>query len=841
MRQIHTILEASAKSALTLLQNPGTGFYIPAYQRPYSWARRHVRRLVDDISHGIDALLHKADAFTFIGTVITVNDQSHTSIEPIDKPNTPASVMTIIDGQQRLTTLLLLFTSLHRLIVDVSIRQPSESSRDIDDPKLIVEQDAQSWLLKHRQSTLPQLMRTLQEDQHTGDDDYRWYPSLIRAYVDCWSPYRVSALYESDIAAFLHEYCAHARVQTTGSFKPSKTVVSTRYDQISERLEDHLESSDAESEFPSVRELIESANLGNSLFNEPVPPAVAQALADRSQSTLRRLFKLLIFARFALHHVAITVVTSQSEDDAFDMFESLNTTGTPLTAFETFRPRVIKEEGYKEYKTSTAARYMGRIEKYLKKHSNRDQRTRTNEFLTAFALAETAYKMPRQLSAQRYYLRQRFEELDTSDAKLSFIRHMADSVALIQHTWNPKTRPKSGPTLPQLGELSSTAKMCLEVLRDAKHNIVMSPLIRILNVATSRSVEKSLGQSSEQPGLDLASMEEAIKAITAFFALWRGAHGTTQNIDSKYRTLMAGRNSQDEGAERELLGLARSQCQDNDTSDLLVGRLKDFLAEELHEADLNHKEMWIRRAARVPTYIRSRPLARLLLLAGLHDTVPDPDAPGLLLPAKDGVLDLLNYEGWTNEKNLTVEHIAPQHSTGRARWHASLDQENVHHVGNLVLVSRSINSTLSDRSWEEKRAIYRVIAARSKVEAQQRLKQARSEGISFEFELPKVYVPVTASLATVKGPWDATMVQRRSECLLGLAWDRLAPWLGIEDGDQACESFTESAKPKSIAGLWQVALPDNTVVGTYDTRHKAWHAKNKRPGSTMISPTKGTV
>ena len=46
-----------------------------------------------------------------------------------------------------------------------------------------------------------------------------------------------------------------------------------------------------------------------------------------------------------MNRVQVVVVSASKEEYAFDMFESLNTTGEPLTAFETFRPRVIEIEG----------------------------------------------------------------------------------------------------------------------------------------------------------------------------------------------------------------------------------------------------------------------------------------------------------------------------------------------------------------------------------------------------------------------------------------------------------------------------------------------------------------
>ena len=52
-----------------------------------------------------------------------------------------------------------------------------------------------------------------------------------------------------------------------------------------------------------------------------------------------------------MHKVGVTVVSAPGAY-AFDMFESLNTTGEPLTVFETFRPKVIQAEGLDKYENS---------------------------------------------------------------------------------------------------------------------------------------------------------------------------------------------------------------------------------------------------------------------------------------------------------------------------------------------------------------------------------------------------------------------------------------------------------------------------------------------------------
>ena len=62
------------------------------------------------------------------------------------------------------------------------------------------------------------------------------------------------------------------------------------------------------------------------------------------------LIRITLFSYYLLKSVVLTRVETDDEDYAFDIFDSLNTTGAPLTAIETFKPRVISfERGKRKY------------------------------------------------------------------------------------------------------------------------------------------------------------------------------------------------------------------------------------------------------------------------------------------------------------------------------------------------------------------------------------------------------------------------------------------------------------------------------------------------------------
>lgn len=66
------------------------------------------------------------------------------------------------------------------------------------------------------------------------------------------------------------------------------------------------------------------------------------------------------------------------------MFDSLNTTGDPLTAFETFKPKIVEHIGLEGYFDSQSKIYMEQIEDYLKLDPKRRDIS-TNQLITTFS------------------------------------------------------------------------------------------------------------------------------------------------------------------------------------------------------------------------------------------------------------------------------------------------------------------------------------------------------------------------------------------------------------------------------------------------------------------------
>ncbi len=96
-------MEAKQNLIARFIQQQDTQFLIPVYQRNYDWKQEHCKQLLVDIKKaGIDSSIHSH----FIGSIVYIHHGLSTS-----------SMLTIIDGQQRLTTLTILIIVLtHKAI-----------------------------------------------------------------------------------------------------------------------------------------------------------------------------------------------------------------------------------------------------------------------------------------------------------------------------------------------------------------------------------------------------------------------------------------------------------------------------------------------------------------------------------------------------------------------------------------------------------------------------------------------------------------------------------------------------------------------------------------------------
>lgn len=103
-----TKMKATESRIEDFLQTAKTKFIIPIYQREYRWEIAHCQQLLDDIVEVAE--LESEDAH-FIGSIVYVADGIYTTSKMKE--------LSIVDGQQRLTTLFIIYLVIYRIAIEM--------------------------------------------------------------------------------------------------------------------------------------------------------------------------------------------------------------------------------------------------------------------------------------------------------------------------------------------------------------------------------------------------------------------------------------------------------------------------------------------------------------------------------------------------------------------------------------------------------------------------------------------------------------------------------------------------------------------------------------------------
>ena len=776
--KIDKIFSANATSIWQFLVASGQGCFIPPHQRQYAWTRQDITRLFEDVVRGIQQIVQRSDTMNFVGTIIAIHDTKVGSGHPSPPGLPPSKVMTIIDGQQRICTILMFNIALHDLIRRRIVQFDSRE-----------EQHLRS-IVKISDLLLTDLKKTYSIETEWGDGLHRYYPEVIRAYSDRWSHNEQEAKYESPIARLIWEYLLFCEAGATTQFKfdsvgqndawsDSHRTLAEAFQVIQSQVEDLGDSNRPESEFPNLGMAFKQSDLLKHICDESTDEALKAFLGEGSEDSdfddVSCLLRLVVFARYLNHRVAVTVVTARNENDAGDMFESLNTTGELLTAFETFTPRVIQGETLEKYEGSPSHKRIVEIETFLSRFGSGKKKEKvTSEMLIAFALSETGHKLGNNLADQRRYLRREYNDPMKSDdlaSRREFVHAMAGVSGFMNHAW--KHEEGDLPMFWPLQVDDPGAQVGFDALRRLEHTIVLAPLARFYQRAVDGSgpLKQSLAEE----------FIEAIKATVAFSMLWRGAKGGTANIDNHYRAIMRV-GIQYAGETRPPL----ARRPPGKSSELSLENYRRALAMTLKEkGNVSNKDEWVAAIARVGVYKSSVPLARFLLFCASDDTIADADNRGLVKAGRPGINPMLTLDQWTDDAYLTVEHIAPQ--SKNEGWHEDIYSNPmlVHSLGNLTLLPEAENRLLDNKNWSQKRAVYRLLTTKTSEEFDiQAATLQQDVGLTLGKDGATVlgnarYLGLCESIGMVEDEWSTQLIERRTQCLAELAWDRLAPWLHL--------------------------------------------------------------
>lgn len=101
-----------------LFGNADALYKIPQYQRPYKWEDEQVEKLWDDVYESFE----NGDENYFLGSIITAKPRDNEKSAYID----------VVDGQQRLTTLMIMFCVIRDLYPDINAEKSDENHFAVD-------------------------------------------------------------------------------------------------------------------------------------------------------------------------------------------------------------------------------------------------------------------------------------------------------------------------------------------------------------------------------------------------------------------------------------------------------------------------------------------------------------------------------------------------------------------------------------------------------------------------------------------------------------------------------------------------------------------------------------
>ena len=764
----------SMTTVSSFIGSSGRGFYVPEYQRPLTWQQQDIAPLFESVSLGINRLVagKDNDVATFIGTMICHEDGTRAIVgkraDALD-----GQVFVVIDGQQRLTLLMTASALLHdRIRVGMARGQVSE------------------WLANKCGSQLGDLTEMFQSDMKWGDDQFRFYPRMIRD-TDKWAN-TSERLYISPLSHFCSDYGDFVRkqekslnktpyiYQATAAFPGDTPLLremrenfSGTVQSVSNFLDDICEGRD--DRFPTVNKMMQEKNVLSALFSTR-NAHFCKEMANLHDPEQKKLVMTIAIARYLLSKVHFVALVTSDEDYAFDIFESLNTTGQLLTAYETFKPEMVREETLSLFNDSESGRHAREIETNI--HAGGAPGKFTADLIVSFALSESGAKLSATLRDQRGYMRSQYKCLKTKEDKRLFTRHLMHA-SQVSGVWvQPK---KSEMLLPAVSrefqQEWKEARFCLDFIRKANHSISRGLMTRF-----HESVQISKESEREEK---IRSLCRVVKAIAAFFALWRGSRPNTDGIDARYRDMMKQGVKQLKVAPfSEILPFSR-QGGGPVSDEQVILAFRHFLAEGGNsKRKITSRKEWVEHAVEVPVYRGAQAVAKFLLLVASEGAAPSKKEPGMLekSPRKGAFPPMIDECSWGSKDYDTIEHVIAQ--SDRDKWRCDADKLN--RLGNLTLLPKKANSLIGSNEWREKRPIYRALSAKTEDELNEAIddpdfpKKHRKSKI-----LTERHLPMTATLAKCDSfdyqEGGNGIIEKRGKNLAELAWQRLAvDWLGFK-------------------------------------------------------------
>ncbi len=543
---------------------------IPDYQRPYAWNKENMEELFETIQSNYE----DNKKISFLGSVIFCTPDQQTQGQ---------EQYFIIDGQQRLTSLLIVLKYISNKTIEPELINDLESefkSADMD-KKVSVK-----TCLNNLTRTNEKLIDCINKSQIKRSNDD----------TDCKDE------------NYIIEYVRNNKLD-------HDSVIN-----IVNGIEESLERIGLE-------------------YNSDQP------------NTCKKADFYCDIAEYILDKVQfcwLSIAGKEAENFAIDMFNTMNSTGEPLTGFEIFKSRV-----YQLDKSNNKNKHgeIDKIQKDISSFFNSDRKkivNHTGKFILFLSLYRSkGYKDKGDISDRNFKKQKNCIEhmLDNKSNVASICLDSKKIYKFYFEVWLKKNKEHQH-------RYTNESGFCFSFLSDISHDRVLPILLHFCN--------------------NQEIIDSAIKTCTAFSVLWRAFNwGGTAGIDQIY------------------IQIAKDLTEEEPTIEFLQNKLIDKLKDKVAG-----KQIWTDRMKDVAIY-NNKKLSRFLIIVASNMLTYE---EGVLKPTRG--LNMLKANVWSGEDEnyKTIEHIVPQKEQT-----TTPTLKSVHVLGNLTLLPSKFNSSLQNSTFPIKK------------------------------------------------------------------------------------------------------------------------------------------
>lgn len=756
--KVKDVFEAASYSTFEVLAQSGVAYQVPDYQRSYSWKEKNIYRLFEDICHGIEGLKKESTTLSFFGAIIVTRVDS--------SPDMPSTVLSIVDGQQRLTTIILILTILHE---NIRTKTHELTSKLNNKP-----------FTDEIKKTLQTLKKCIFDDHAMSDDVYDLQPIITR-YTDTWGNEKHDCSYRSAVSFLLHEYAKHIYEKKTETFTfklvgnnddNEKIELNSRLAYI-QSLIDKMISDEAEENYLHIENILSlsfSKNIQEQLYKyHEEMVGLESSFANLQSEEYKEVLLSILLGKYITEKVVLTKVVT-SEKYAFEVFESLNATGEPLTAIETFKPKLIGVvnalENHKEgFNSSSTKAYFSTVEVYIGNKGEEEKQAITQNLLISFGLLYSGETIGKNLSVQRKYLRDQVEKLKSEQEISEFIFHLKELVLFRKEIW-------------ETSELNNSLNGCPD------RNVVLTSIefLRSANKTLTVPILTRYYIAAKQSG-DFSTFSKITKAISAFTLIWRAAFSGTNRIDHVYREIMSHGYKKKKSIK---VSEVNKPLSFNHSSLPTIEEFCDVLRAHLEAKKIGNFDEWFKYTKKSNIYKASGPIAKMFLLLANNKTQWNENKEILERIARSNVNEFMTLDVWYSKRSATIEHTAPQNVNSTSTWDPAIydDLDTINTIGNLTLLPKKENANVANKNWDQKKAYFNCFTQRCETTLSDAITAASKIGLNIPEKVKKEllvsdYLDFLTPLVKEKS-WDLKVIEKRTKNLSELMWTEADSWLSLK-------------------------------------------------------------